>query len=89
MLKDLLQELGLNPTETALFVTLYENGPQTASKAANIAKINRTTAYMALQNLEEKGLVYEDMELKVSRFVAEKPKALLGLITKREDHLKC
>lgn len=88
MLTELLNELGLNATETALFVALYEEGPQTASMAAKKTSLNRTTAYMALQNLIKKGLVSEDVRSKVSRFIAEKPQSLISLIEAQEDHLQ-
>jgi sugar-specific transcriptional regulator TrmB len=87
MLKELLRDLGLNDTETSLYMVLFENGPMTASSTAKKTHINRTTAYMALQNLVKKGLVNKSMKSKVTRFAAERPESLVNYIEREQNKL--
>jgi len=57
MEKEILKGLGLNEREAQLYLSLIKERSSTASKLAKLAKVNRTTAYLELENLMKKGLV--------------------------------
>lgn len=55
-IRDFLAGLGLTPTETSLYATGLQFGPQTTAELAKRAGLKRTTAHSALLSLEQKGL---------------------------------
>lgn len=57
MEKETLIDFGLNEKEASIYLKLLSEKSCTASKLAKLAKINRTTAYLELENLKEMGLV--------------------------------
>lgn len=52
-----MKELGLNEREAKVYLALLKEQSCTASKLAKLANINRTTAYLELENLMKIGLV--------------------------------
>jgi len=52
-----LKEFGLNEKESSIYLQLLKEKSCTASKLAKLTKLNRTTAYLELDNLMKKGLV--------------------------------
>src|SRR5438552_17646758 len=57
-----LAAVGLDPKDATLYVHLCVNGPTKASEAAAAAKLNRTEAYRALDNLIRRGFVTASLE---------------------------
>ncbi len=55
--KQLLEELGLNEAEIAVYMASLELGSGSASAIAKMAGLNRITAYEALKRLSAKGFV--------------------------------
>ncbi|MFA6992589.1 MAG: helix-turn-helix domain-containing protein [Candidatus Gracilibacteria bacterium] len=53
-----LAELGLNDTEIAVYLATLELGSGPASAIAEVAQLNRVTAYEALKRLSRKGFVF-------------------------------
>lgn len=54
---EILKELGLSENESLVYITLLKEKSCNASRLAKLAKINRSTVYLELDNLKEKGLV--------------------------------
>lgn len=54
---DLLQQLGLSPNETTIYLTLLQEGGLPASHLARIAGISRVITYQTLDTLEAQQLV--------------------------------
>ena len=52
-----LEQLNLTEIESKLFITLLESGPITVRELAELADMKRTTAYLYIDQLVEKGLV--------------------------------
>lgn len=52
-----LKEFGLNDNEIQIYLELLKQKSATASNLAKLSKINRTTAYLELENLMKLGLV--------------------------------
>ncbi len=76
LVKDLI-EFGLNEKEAKAYLALLElevAGVQEISKAAGI---NRSSAYITLEALKERGLVSISDDKKVRRYVATSPDAIL------------
>lgn len=57
MIKDKLRELGFSEKEVAVYLALLELGSAVASAIAKKAKIKRSTTYVILDSLAERGLV--------------------------------
>lgn len=54
---DYLEQLDLSEIEAKLYITLLETGPLTIRDLANKIGMNRTTAYLYIDQLVEKGLI--------------------------------
>lgn len=52
-----MEDLGLGPEETKVYLTLLDNGPARASTAANLAGFSRGRTYRILDTLVEEGWV--------------------------------
>ncbi|MEI7621346.1 MAG: helix-turn-helix domain-containing protein [Candidatus Moraniibacteriota bacterium] len=75
MIQELLQKLGLSEKEIQVYLALFEQGKTTPARLAKTTSINRSTVYVVLEKLKEKGLVIEDVTAKtlyVSPSSAEK-----------------
>jgi len=57
MEKEVLKDMGLSEREAQVYLALLKEKSCTASKLAKIARVNRTTAYLELENLMNKGVV--------------------------------
>lgn len=83
MTPQLLQEIGLNPTQAQTYLVLVESGSLTASAIADKIGQQRTTVYMALQSLERLGLAELTPGTKVKAYQATNPIALEKLSEER------
>jgi len=88
MIKETLQELGLNEKESLIYLKLLEQKNCTASKLAKLGKINRTTAYLELENLTKKGLVSFVIKDSKRYYQAASPDKLLEILETRKAKLK-
>jgi sugar-specific transcriptional regulator TrmB len=57
-----LNELGLSEKEAALYTTLLKSGAMTVLNLAKISGVKRTTIYNILEALENKGLIYYEIQ---------------------------
>ncbi len=88
MINKLLSELGFKPKEIELYLAILEQGKITPARAAKVAGINRTTAYIIAQELVEKGLIVEDLAGKQKYLVALPPDDLKDISRKEEEDLQ-
>jgi sugar-specific transcriptional regulator TrmB len=72
-----LEHLDLSEGEAKLYLTLLETGPLIVRELARTVKINRTTAYMYLKQLEKKGLVMKMVKGSRTQVAANKPRESL------------
>lgn len=79
MEKDTLQELGLNEREAIIYIQLLKEKSSTASKLAKSTKINRTTVYLELNNLINKGLASYVVKNHIKYFQAASPNKLVEI----------
>ena len=83
-----MEELGLNKSESRVYLKLLEIGSCKAGRLARETGLNRTTIYKALDNLIEKGLVGFVVKENRKYFQASDPRNLLNNIEKEEEKLK-
>ncbi len=75
-----LRNLGLEDKDQKVYVALLKLGDASVSRAAQEARIKRTTTYHILENLKEKGLASSYVEKGVKRFIAESPSRLKDIL---------
>jgi len=63
-LKTFLIKLGLDNQESDIFASLYRLGPATVFQLAKESKINRTTLYRRIEEIQQKGLLETIVEEK-------------------------
>lgn len=88
MIEKELQNLGLSPKETKVYLSALELGAKSAQDLARHANVNRVTCYVMLDNLIKRGLVSQVEGEKGRIFVAESPEKLLHYLDSRERRVK-
>jgi len=87
MVNDLLQELGLNPKEIAIYLCVLKHGKMHPSSISKETRINRSTVYSSARELIKKGFLLEDLAGPNSSLIAINPGDLNFLIKKEEQEL--
>ncbi len=82
---ELLQEIGLNPSQAKVYIVLIEKGALTPPQVAEAASEARTNAYMVLEQLEKLELIEKVAEAKKLTYQAKNPVALEKLSEKRRQ----
>jgi sugar-specific transcriptional regulator TrmB len=77
---DYLKQLELSEIEAKLYLTLLQSGPISVRDLAANIDIKRTTAYLYIDQLVEKGLVIKIVKGSKKLVTAEEPKALEQLV---------
>ena len=72
----LLHGLGLDPKAVSSYLSLLELGESSAAEIAKHSKLKRPTTYLALEELQLKGLVSETKSGRGKRFSAVHPRRL-------------
>ncbi len=83
-----LQNLGLSEKESKVYLAALELGPETVQNIARKAEINRTTAYLQIELLKQKGLVSEFDKGKKTFYTAESPERVLNLLNNFQQELE-
>ncbi len=84
----LFKKLGLTDKEIKVYLTLLEYGAISVRSLAELADVNRGTAYDLLKSLQEKGLVTYFHQDTKQKFVAEDPVTLVKLVENKEKELQ-
>lgn len=84
MLEKYLEEIGLSDKEAKLYLALLGFESATPSELAEKTGIKRTTVYVVLSTLEQKGLVSEVPKGKTSSFHAEPPERLQTYVERQK-----
>lgn len=80
--------MGLSLKEENVYKTLLTLGEATVKEIAVSSKLDRTTIYDVLSELEKRGMVYKAESKKVLRFFPHSPKNLLIELKQKEEKLK-
>ncbi|HCP09027.1 MAG TPA: hypothetical protein DIT25_04505 [Candidatus Moranbacteria bacterium] len=84
--KELL-EAGLNENEAGIYLAALELGETTVSRLARKSGIKRTTAYLVIESLKEKGLISSLKKESASVFFAEDPRKLHEIMEERKQKI--
>lgn len=79
---------GLSENEAAIYLTALELGETTVSRLAKKAGIKRTTAYLAIESLKEKGLISSLKKESASVFFAEDPRKISDILEARKEKIE-
>ncbi len=77
-IKKALQLLGLNPNAVKFYLASYRVGFTSVGKISKTIKIDRSSAYLALEQLENAGLIDEEKGSKRKSICARPPQAILS-----------
>lgn len=86
-IRKVFETLGLTTKEILVFSTLLSGGSMLAAGIAKATRINRTTVYGLLKELEDKALVTSTTKGSVTRFQSIAPELLPGYIERRMQQL--
>ena len=80
-----LKKLGFNDKEAEVYLAILKQGKASPALISRLTKINRSTVYAVAKNLEEKGIVAQDLAGKIIFFTALPLENLNTIIKKEED----
>ena len=83
MLEEKLLQIGLNQSESKIYLELLRIGPQAVSVLAKRVSHNRTSTYSILRTLESKGLIGSYTNSNGKIFLANDPNSLVALIDRQ------
>lgn len=83
-----IKQLGLTDNEAKVYLACLELGQATVQELSKKSGVKRTTVYIAIEGLKEKGLVSQSKKAKKTMFAVESPDSLLALSQKRHEALK-
>ncbi|HEY4517250.1 MAG TPA: helix-turn-helix domain-containing protein [Candidatus Paceibacterota bacterium] len=82
-----LEHIELGQKQIKILAILLQSGPMFASAIARAAKLNRSTTYVILKELQEKGLVSSAKESSATRYQSIAPELLPGYIERKREEL--
>ncbi len=83
-----LLELGLTEKEAGVYLAMLEIGSSTVQDIARKAQVNRTTTYVLLESLKQRGLVSSFIKENKVFFAAESPSRLEDLLSREEQRIR-
>lgn len=87
MLHKQLQDAGLNETEAKIYLASLELGQTSVSRIAKKAGIKRTTVYLSLENLMQKGLLSAIKKDGKAQYYAEDPRNLERIMAEKKQRI--
>jgi len=87
LLRDALTTLGCDDKHIRLFLACYQQGTAPLSELTKLARLQRSTAYVIMQQLVDRGLVQEDHKAYGKAFTAAAPETLLRLVANRQRQI--
>ena len=87
MIEQALLDIGLSEKEINIYIASLKLGSQPVSLVAKQANVNRTTAYVILKGLFEKGLVSKYLKGDVWFFTATQPENLSIYVDRKKKEL--
>ncbi|MEK7462712.1 MAG: helix-turn-helix domain-containing protein [Patescibacteria group bacterium] len=86
--KNNLEAFGLTEKEAAVYAAALELGAATADQLANQSGIKRSTTYLQIEQLQEKGLMSTFEQGKKTLFTPESPENLERLLEKQKKDIE-
>lgn len=75
-----LRDIGLSDKEIDVYINIIKNGPIKPTQLSKDTKIKRSTIYVVLDSLKERGLIAEEQDSSTLKVTALPPKNLLNSI---------
>lgn len=88
MFEKYLQNLGFTSNEAVIYISLLKVDGATALDLSKKTNINRSTVYVTIESLAQKGLVSETTVGKKTQFTAESPERIKTYIERRKLELE-
>lgn len=88
MIEKIMSSTNLNQKEAALYLACLKTGQSTITRLANLARINRITAYSIAEKLVQKGFFTTSCRGKITYFDATDPKHIYENIKEKTQRLK-
>ncbi len=88
LLKTHLKVLGITEEEILIYLNAFETQASTVLEYAQNTGIPRTTVYLLVESLLEKGLLKEEIEGKRKKYIPASPEELVILVKKKEEVYK-
>lgn len=85
--ESLLGQFGCNSSEVAIYLQCLQIPPATVQEIARRLKRNRVTVHSSIEQLIDKGFLYETIKGKKRLIAAESPETLPHLLQKKENEL--
>src|SRR5690606_15162601 len=85
ILQKTLLEFGLNEKETKVYLSLLELEIASAQEIAKTANLNRSSVYVTLESLKQKGLIGISDDKKVLQYLASSPDILMSMAQDRSE----
>lgn len=83
----ILTKIGFSEKASKLYLAMLELGTQPVSVIAKKAGLNRTTTYLIINELKEKGLISEITKKKILYFSANSPSFLVKYLESQKNEL--
>jgi len=87
MLYNQLQSAGLTEIEAKIYLASLELGQTSVSRIANKAGVKRTTVYLSIENLIQKGLISALKRGGKSQYYAEDPRNLERMMSEKKERI--
>ena len=87
-IQPILSSFGFTDSESTVYLLLLEKGSASAGELATQANLSRQTTYLALQHLQERGLVTNSTTDATTLFAAEPPQQLLAYAQRHESEIR-
>lgn len=88
MLEKTLKEFGLGDKEQIIYKLILEYGKIAPALLSRLAKINRTTVYSVAKELQEKGLIIEDLGGKTLYYLPAREGELEKIVEREKEKVK-
>ncbi|MFA6253807.1 MAG: helix-turn-helix domain-containing protein [Candidatus Paceibacterota bacterium] len=88
MYKEILQDIGLSPNEAKIYEALLTLGLATVPAIAAQTGVHKRNIYDTIPRLLKKGLIYQDVGTRESRYYVIEPNKLNDLIWEKDSKLK-
>lgn len=83
-----LQQLELSEIEAKMYLTLLQAGPVSVRDLANLADVKRTTAYLYVDQLADRGLIVKYVKHNKKLVAANDPESLKHLVENKVESAK-
>jgi len=84
---ELLTQIGLSPEQAEIYLSLLENGAQSAAGLSQNTSVKRTYVYRIAEELASKGLVTQGKKGRTTMFSPNSPDFLLNLVKNKQAQM--